>query len=373
MRLTRLLVALLVPMTACDQLTGLTSDPDAPVNVTYQLIPSGDPTAPAGVILTWDIPRSGHANAFNVYGRATAGAGWQLRATTTSPSFHDLGIPEGQYYVATVDGDGNEIGQSAVVSIDLAARLPAPQGLASISLNGAVQLLWKSNAVDAAHGTFDQYRVYSTAYDGTRGVCTADWVMEGTTVSDGFLAGNLTNGVSRCFAVSAVTLDGHESDWSGSQLDTPRFDARNAFVYATASRADSAGFLFLDEVSHKIGVVGAAGRSDGDFIVERHADGSLWLSPARSGVTVAAFASKPVADLTSVDRAPSSGFAAASVQAMPGFAYVFRLVKADGVHFAAVRVAFVTTDYVVFDWSYQSAPGNAELSRAPEALAIAPQ
>ena len=37
-------------------------------------------------------------------------------------------------------------------------------------------------------------------------------------------------------------------------------------------------------------------------------------------------------------------------------------------HFAAVRVAYVAADYVVFDWSYQSAPGNAELSRVPTAM-----
>jgi hypothetical protein len=36
------------------------------------------------------------------------------------------------------------------------------------------------------------------------------------------------------------------------------------------------------------------------------------------------------------------------------------------VHYAAARVAFVTPDYVVFDWSYQSAPGNAELSVIPQ-------
>ena len=76
----------------------------------------------------------------------------------------------------------------SIVTIDLfASRLPAPLGLASISLNGAVQLAGSSNAVDASHGTFDYYRVYSTAYDGTRGVCTADWVVEGSTVSDGVL------------------------------------------------------------------------------------------------------------------------------------------------------------------------------------------
>ena len=62
-------------------------------------------------------------------------------------------------------------------------------------------------------------------------------------------SGNLTNGVSRCFAVSAVTRDGHESAWSEARLDTPRFDARNAFVYSTAARRDSSGFLFFDDAT----------------------------------------------------------------------------------------------------------------------------
>jgi hypothetical protein len=367
MRLSRLAlvsVVSLVAATACDQLTGLVVDTDAPANLSYQLIPSGDPNAPLGVLLSWDVPASGRANAFNVYGRVGAGD-WQLRATTTSPTFHDAGAPETAYYVATRDANGNEIAQSSVVTIDLQARLPAPQGLSSISLSSAVHLAWSDNALSAARATFDHYRVYSAAYDGTRGVCTASWVLEGSTVSDAFLAGNLTNGQSRCFAVSAVTHDGHESVWSDAHLDTPRFDARNVFVYAHAARSDSAGFLFADDVTRNVGIVASAARTDLDFTVERHDDGSLWIVPARSGSTMTLYAPSPVIDLTAVDRAPSGGFSAAGSQALPGYAYVFRVQKADGVHFGALRVAFVTPTYVVFDWSYQSAPGNAELSRSP--------
>ena len=365
MRLTRLMLAVLVPLAACDDLTGPAVDPDAPANLTYQLIPSGDPAAPAGVILSWDVPQSGRANSFNVYGRASSVAQWQLRATTTSPTFHDAGTPDAQYYVTTRDVNGNELGQSVILTINLVSGLPAPLGLVTISLNAAIQLAWRSNAVDAAHGTFDHYRLYSTAYDGTRGVCTTDWVVEGTTVSDGFLAGNLVNGVARCYAVSAITVDGHESPWSDAHVDTPRFDARNAFVYSSVARRDSSGFLFLDEPAKKIGVVASSTRTDLDFTIERHTDGSLWFAPARTGVTMALYTNVPVADLTSVDHAPSTGFGAVTIQAVAGYAYVFRMVKADGVHYAAARVAFVTSDYVVFDWSYQSAPGSAELSRAP--------
>ena len=365
MRLSRLAVAALVALAACGDLVGPGGDPDAPANLTYQLIPSGDPGAPLAVLLSWDVPRSGRGTSFNVYGRTGAGDVWQLRATTTSPTFHDAGVPDLEYYIATRDDQGDELGRSNVVTIDLRASVPEPLGLRTVSLNAAIQLAWSSNAVDALHDAFDHYRVYSTTYDGGRGVCTSNWVLEGTTASDGFLAGNLVNGTSRCFAVSTVTRDGHESQWSAARLDTPRFDARNALVYAASSRADSAGFLFLDETSHALGVVGGATRPDLDFIVERHGDGSLWITPGRSGSAVALYSTHPVVELTSIDRAPAGGFAAASLQARPGFGYVFKLQKADGVHFAAVRVAFLTADYIVFDWAYQSSIGNPELSRAP--------
>jgi hypothetical protein len=365
MRLRRLALAMLAPLAGCQELTALLTDPDAPANLTYQLIPSGDPSAPLGVLLSWDMPRSGNAAAFNVYGRTSQGAAWQLRATTTSPTFHDLGVPDAQYYVATRDDNGNEIGQSNTVTIDLQTRLPAPQGLSSISLNAAIQLIWTNNVVTLLHGAFDHYRVYSTTYDGSRGVCTAAWVLQGTTVSDGFLVGNLANGLSLCFAVSAVTHDGHESEWSAARLDTPRYDGRNAVLYSSAANRDSSGFLFFDETTRKLAVAASPSRTDLDFTVERRSDGSLWITPARSGASVLLYASTPVTDLTAVDRAPSGGFGATALQALPGYAYVFRLQKSDGIHYAALRVAFVTADHLVFDWSYQSAPGNAELSRAP--------
>ena len=44
---------------------------------------------------------------------------------------------------------------------------------------------------------------------------------------------------------------------------------------------------------------------------------------------------------------------------------MFSTHKTDGVHYGAARVAFVSQDYVVLDWSYQSAVGNVELLRVP--------
>ena len=365
MRVTRsllLILGLALPLAACeiDGVTGV--DPDEPSNLTYQLIPSGDPNVPLGIILTWDPPAGGQAATFDVFGRSSLQGEWGRRATTTSPSFHDAGMPELQYYVLARDAQGNSLGQTSVITVSNDVPLPAPNGLASVSLNGAIHLSWSSNAVQSNPSRFDYYRVYSSVLDSAHPTCT-QWSLEGTTVSDAFLAANLTNGVTRCFAVSAVSRDGHESAWSGVRQDTPRFDARNVLVYSHDARADSAGFFFYDESARQYGVVAAVTRIGLDFTVERHADGTLWFNPARSDVMMATYGTSPLPDLTSIDRARSTSNV--TIEAVPGYGYVFSTKKSDGTHYGAVRVAFVAQNYVVFDWSYQSAAGNPELSRIP--------
>ena len=362
MRLHRSLlfvVALVAPLAACD-LTDPGFDANAPSNLRYQLIPSGDPTTPLGVILSWDPPTSGRAVTYDVFGRVSSSSDWALRATTTSPSFHDE-FPERQYYVVANDEEGNPLGQTNILTIDTQSELPAPLGLHSISLNGAVQLAWSSNAVDANRNAFAYYRVYSSSFDAAHSIC-ASWSLEGSTVSDAFLSANLTNGATRCFAVSAVSRDGHESGWSATTYDTPRYDARNVLVYSHDVRTDSSGFSFYDETAHAFGKVIAATSAVADFTMERHADGTLWFKPARSDVLMATYGTTPVPDLTSIDRAQVSALSGVTIEAVPGYGYVFSTRKSDGVHYAAVRVAYVAQNYVVFDWSYQSAIGNVELS-----------
>ena len=365
MRITRsllLMLSLTLPLAACeiDDIAGV--DPDAPSNLNYQLIPSGDPAVPLGVLLSWDPPASGRAVTFDVYSRTGSQDGWGRRATTTSPTFHDAGYPQSQYYVVALDGQGNTLGQTAVATITVGSPLPAPSGLTSISLNGAIQLRWSSNAVDANASMFDYYRVYSALWNATSIRCE-QWSLEGTTVSDAFLVSNLPNGVTRCFAVSAVSRNGQESVWSATRQDTPRYDARNVLVYARDVRADSAGFSFYDETSRIHGVVSSATRTGLDFTLERHADGTLWLNPARTDVVMATYGTAPVPDLTSIDRAQSSTLASVTIEAVPGYGYVFRTRKADGQHYGGLRIAYVANNYIVFDWSYQSGISNPELTK----------
>ena len=169
--------------------------------------------------------------------------------------------------------------------------------------------------------------------------------------------------MTRCFAISSVALDGGEGVRSAGRVDTPRHGGRFVLVDAYESRPTTAGWLFQEALTGRVAVVSDGARGDLDFRVEKHSDGSLWLRPIRTSTRVAVFGNTPIPDLTALDRAPASGYSFASVEALPGFAYVFAVQQSDGVHYGAVRVAYVGRDYVVLDWAYQSAPNNVELFR----------
>ena len=95
---------------------------------------------------------------------------------------------------------------------------------------------------------------------------------------------------SRCFAVSAVTLDGHESVWSGARARHAALRRAQRVRLHHASARRQLGLPLRSTIRRgTLGVVDAlTARSDLDFTIERHADGSLWFSPARTGVTMTA-------------------------------------------------------------------------------------
>jgi len=211
--------------------------------------------------------------------------------------------------------------------------------------------------------------VYSASYDLNHGSCLTDWAIEGTTVAHVFLAGQLPNGVPRCFATSAISRDGLESDWSPLWQDTPRPDARNVLVWAFGVNTPQSGFRFwLDANANgygdpgELGLVQDGNRSDIDFSVYVDpTDSSVWLAPKFAGDSLQLYQSTPVADLTSIDFAPATGYGRDTIQAVPGYGYVFQRNEGGAYHYAALRVTAVSHQYVIFDWSVQTDPGNPEL------------
>lgn len=345
--------------------------PASPTGLYYQLEPSGDPLRPLGVVLRWNPVDDANLEAYRVYSRATQSGAWGLRGSTSSPSFHDDGVPHLEYYVTSVSNGGGESDPSQSVLIDERLRLPAPAALTSISLNGAVHVQWSDNAYRADPNGFGHYRVYSTDYNLDQATCAATWALEGTTVASSFLAANLTNGRPRCFGVSAVTIEGFESLWSPLRYDTPRPDGRNLVLFTTAADASRSGFRFFLDANNdglagplELGLVGAGASSGMDFFVQKDAGGNLLLVPQRSNTTVRLYGAGPVDDLTSIDIAPAGGYARTALQAVPQSGYVFQMNEGDGFYrYGALRVSAVGTDYVIFDWSYQTDPGNPELVR----------
>jgi hypothetical protein len=256
-----------------------------------------------------------------------------------------------------------------------------PVGLVSTTLDGAVALSWADNSFEADPNNFQNYRVYSTSYNldappGTDG-CGVDWRVEGTTVAPEFLVGAMANGVPRCFAVSAESLNGVESPWSATRFDTPRPESRNQVVYPIQVSSDSSGFRFWDDdgdniVQHaELGRVRPGGAADVDFFVDRDAAGNLFLTPVRAGTGVEFYSDQPVGDLTSIDFAPClpgptagecGSYSSAPIEAFPGMGYVFEMTAGDQfLRFGAVRVTHVGRAFVILDWSFQTDPGNIEL------------
>jgi hypothetical protein len=259
-----------------------------------------------------------------------------------------------------------------------------PASLTTTTLNHAIALTWTDNSFEANPSGFQNYRVFSTTYDLDNNVC-GSWRLEGTTVAPEFIVGALTNGVPRCFAVSAVSIGGSESARSEERADTPRPDSRNVVLYPTQVRTDSSGFRFWDDDGDRQVEDGELGRirrgdaTDIDFFVDRDGTGAMFFNPVRTGTGVELYSDSPVEDLTSIDEAPCPAgptpgqcapFLTSPIEASPGFGYVFEMDGGDGfLRYGAVRVTHVGQSFLIMDWSFQPDRGNPELlvQRAPAA------
>ena len=360
----------------CQSNTAVLPSLSPPEHLAYQLDPSGaldHPDRPVGILLVWDDVTGSNLASYRVYSRGSTSGGFSLRGETSSNTFHDNGVPDLQYYVTAVDVNGGESDASNLITVDERLQLARPASLFSVSLNGAVELDWTDNAfLTADAGRFKWYRVYSMPYDLDVGVCITqpDSIsLEGTTVAPEFVAGALTNGVPRCYGVSAISEEGYESMWSPLREDTPRPDARNVLVYAFESQPAQSGFRFWSDAngngrgdSSELGLVQAGNRTDIDFWIHLQAsDSTLWIVPEFSGDSVLLYSTSPVADLTSIDYAPETGYSRNMLQAAAGYGYVFQRLENGQYHYAGLRVTHVGRQYVIFDFSVQTDPGNPEL------------
>ena len=67
--------------------------------------------------------------------------------------------------------------------------------------------------------------------------------------------------------------------------------------------------------------------------------------PEYSGTQMRLYSNTPIADLTSIDFAPETGYARDMIQATPGYGYVFEIVEGTSVRYGALRVTHVGHRY----------------------------
>lgn len=245
-----------------------------------------------------------------------------------------------------------------------------PATLSSTTLDGAVALVWSDNSYVSDPENFQNYRVYSTAYNLDDDLCGTEWTLEGTTVAAEFIVGALENGIPRCFHVTAVSVDGFESNRSPLRSDTPRPDARNVVLFAFQSQAEASGFRFWDDLNgdnavqdQELGIVRDGSSNAIDFFVDRDGVGDLFLTPVRPGTGVEYYdEDDPVEDLTAIDFAEDRDYLSSGILALPGYGYVFEMDGGDGfLRYGALRVTHAGETFLIVDWAFQTDPGNPEL------------
>ena len=183
---------------------------------------SSVPAAPTGltatgasgeVLLSWTA--SSGATSYNVYRGTTSGAenATPIATGITSTSYTNSGLTNGKPYyfkIAAVNAAGVSAMSSEVSATPQVGPPAAPQGLSATPGNGRIKLKW---TVSSGAKSYNVYMGTSAGAESTTPIATGI-----TTAS--YTAGNLTNGKTYFFKVSAVNAGG-SSPLSNEASATP--------------------------------------------------------------------------------------------------------------------------------------------------------
>ncbi len=217
-----------------------------------------------------------------------------------------------------------------------------PAGISTISLDNAVQLDWNANT----ESDFAGYNIWvSDRYDGA-------YSRIGSTQSPQFVDYGANNGVTYYYGITAYDFEGNESEMSRDvAYDTPRPEGYDISLYNYLVFPAVAGYDFSTYS------VGQYNDEFSDLFFE-NANGVFYLN-VWSDTDIQDMGYTTTLDDISV--APTNGWSpSGSTEAIIGHTYV---VWTWDDHYAKVRVKGITPSRVIFDWAYQTAPANPELSR----------
>ncbi len=216
----------------------------------------------------------------------------------------------------------------------------APRGIRTLSLDNAVQIFWLRNTEPDVAG----YNVWrSNRYDGR-------YVLMASLSATDFTDYTATNGVTYYYALSAYDFSDNESELSTDVLyDTPRPEGFGVHLMELNTQPMLAGYDFSTFS------VGPYNDEFTDVFFERVQ--GLYLLSVWDDTDIQDMGFTGSFD--DISYAPVEGWAPSrTAEAIAGHTYV---VWTWDDHYAKVRVKSVDASGIVFDWAYQTAPGNTEL------------
>jgi len=223
-----------------------------------------------------------------------------------------------------------------------------PQNVNVFNGDQRVDITWDSNSEYDIAG-YNVYYAYS--FNGK-------YNLIGSTSNTYLIDGDAVNGDTYYYAVAAYDVNGNESDLSYDVVyATPRPEGYNQSVFDYLNFPAISGYSFANYQVVDF-------NSDySDFFFENF-DGVFYLNVWEdTDIQDMGFTN----DIYDIDEAPIDGWIPINpddnvkyVEAIPGHSYV---IWTWDNHFAKIRISRITSDRLVFDWTYQTAEGNAMLKR----------
>jgi hypothetical protein len=244
--------------------------------------------------------------------------------------------------------DDNDV----LVSHDRTAP-PVPQGVYSVTGDREVLLYWLP--IDDVEGDFNEYVVYRSDYDPDTG-----YLAIGETTQEYFVDNQVVNGHTYYYAVSSLDRSGNLSALSYEYVfDTPRPQGTGAVMFDYNAVSTYAGWDFSAEQTVDYLAAGC------DVYTEYvPGDGVYYINVTNVNIGIQDMGYTE--DLDVIGYSPEAGWSLNGwSELILGHTYVIR--TAD-YHYAKIRVTAIINDHIIFDWAYQTDPGNPELKPLVERI-----
>jgi hypothetical protein len=226
-----------------------------------------------------------------------------------------------------------------------------PSGVYSVTGDREVAVYWSPVIEEDCEG-YNVYRGDSSLVGPYYLVSTLYGVYE-----DYYLDTGLLNGKTYYYAVASFDESGNESELSYEEVfDTPRPEGYDVTLHDFDTISDSCGFNLS---TRQVVEFETYNETQADFYLD-YDNGHLFVCVAKDFTYLQDMGYTE--SLHEIDYAPSGGWSLwGRAEAIPYHTYVI-LTQDD--HYAKIRLTTVSAakHRVVFDWAYQTDPGNRELA-----------